>query len=109
MPGLSELNAALSRSHTLLSKIDPVSRIRPGYRASSPEAASGLRKKLEHVILNLKAGKKLFEVRSAKEEMDSMKANSRIFGAIFVLIAVISCCGWIGSKNIMLAPSKGEP
>ncbi len=93
---------------TMLSKIDPASRIQSlDIRASSPEAASALRRKVEHVILNLKAGKKLFEVSSAKEEMDTMKANSRIFGAIFVLIAVISLLvGGIVIMNIMLAAIK---
>jgi len=93
---------------TMVHKINPGSRIQSlDIRASSPEAATELRKKVENLILNLKSGKRLLEVSSAKEEMDTMQANSRIFSAIFVLIAVISLLvGGIVIMNIMLAAIK---
>lgn len=93
---------------TMVNKIMPGSSIQSlDIRAASPEAAGDLRKKVENLILNLKSGKKLFEVSSAKEEMETMQANSRIFSAIFILIAVISLLvGGIVIMNIMLAAIK---
>lgn len=73
-------------------------------KANSPEEAIELRKKVQNIILNLKQGKKLFDVRSAKEQMDEMQQNARIFTTIFVLIAVVSLLvGGIVIMNIMLA------
>ncbi len=73
-------------------------------KANSPEEAVLLRAKLQTIILNLKQGKKLFEVSSAKEQMDEMKQNAAIFTTIFVMIAVISLLvGGIVIMNIMLA------
>lgn len=73
-------------------------------KANSPEEAIELRKKVQNIILNLKQGKKLFEVSSAKEQMDEMQKNGRIFTTIFVLIAVVSLLvGGIVIMNIMLA------
>lgn len=73
-------------------------------KANSPEEAIELRKKVQNIILNLKQGKKLFEISSAKEQMDEMKQNGKIFTTIFVLIAVISLLvGGIVIMNIMLA------
>ncbi len=93
---------------TMISKIKPDSKISSiDIRSTSPEAAAELRKKVENIVLNLKSGKRLFEVSSAKEQMDTMKQNSKIFGAIFVLIAIISLLvGGIVIMNIMLAAIK---
>ncbi len=93
---------------TLLSKIEPSQKINSlDLKADSPEKAKELRQKLENIILNLKQGKKLFEVSSAKEQMEQMKQNTIIFTAIFVLIAVISLLvGGIVIMNIMLASIK---
>lgn len=93
---------------TMLSKIEPDAKINElEIKASSPETAIDLRKKVENIILNLKSGKKVFEVSSAKEEMEQMKQNSMIFSAIFILIAVISLLvGGIVIMNIMLAAIK---
>ncbi|MDY0152330.1 MAG: ABC transporter permease [Candidatus Cloacimonas sp.] len=93
---------------TMLNKIEPEAEINElEIKASSPETAIDLRKNVENIILNLKSGKKVFEVSSAKEEMEQMKQNSMIFSAIFVLIAVISLLvGGIVIMNIMLAAIK---
>jgi len=73
-------------------------------KADSPEDAVLLRKKVQNIVLNLKQGNKYFEVSSAKEEMDEMKQNSKMFMTIFILIAVISLfVGGIVIMNIMLA------
>jgi len=90
---------------TMLHKISPKLTIdRLNVKANNPESAIKLRAKLENIILNLKQGKKLFEISSAKEQMDEMKKNGRIFTAIFVLIAVVSLLvGGIVIMNIMLA------
>jgi putative ABC transport system permease protein len=90
---------------TMIHKISPGQKVEEiSVRASSPEKALELQKKLENIILNLKQGKHYFEVNSAKEQMDEMKQNGRIFTIIFVLIAVISLLvGGIVIMNIMLA------
>lgn len=90
---------------TMLRKIDPSLSISSiDIRTSSPEAAKELRKKVEGIVLDLKKGKKLFRVESAQEQMESMKRNMMIFGAVFFLIAVISLLvGGIVIMNIMLA------
>jgi putative ABC transport system permease protein len=90
---------------TLLSKIDPGQRITSiEIKASSPENAKALRQKLDNIILNLKRGKAVFTVSSAQEELETMKQNTMIFTAIFILIAVISLLvGGIVIMNIMLA------
>lgn len=76
-------------------------------KANSPEEALKLKSKLESILLNLKQGRRLFEVRSAKEQMDTMKQNARIFQVIFILIAVVSLLvGGIVIMNIMLASVK---
>lgn len=73
-------------------------------KANSPAEAVKLRVKVQNIILNLKQGKRVFEVSSAQEMMDRMKQNSAIFTTIFVLIAVISLLvGGIVIMNIMLA------
>ncbi len=73
-------------------------------KANNPEEAVKLRTNLQNIILNLKQGRHVFEVSSAKEMMDQMKQNSMIFTVIFVLIAVISLLvGGIVIMNIMLA------
>jgi len=93
---------------TLLSKIDPNQKVNSlSLQAASPEAAKELRKKVEDVVLNIKQGKKVFEVSAAQEQMDQMKQSSMIFSAIFVLIAVISLLvGGIVIMNITLASVK---
>ena len=90
---------------TMISKVNPGSKISSiDIRAKSPEEAKELRRKVENIVLNLKNGKHLFQVTSAKEQMDTMQANAKIFEAIFVLIAVISLLvGGIVIMNIMLA------
>jgi putative ABC transport system permease protein len=90
---------------TMLKKITPDSKVQGiNVRAVSPEAALQLKTKLEGILLNLKQGKRLFEVSSAKEMMDEMKKNSKIFTGIFILIAVVSLLvGGIVIMNIMLA------
>ena len=93
---------------TMLSKITPGATIGElEIKAKSPESAIVLRKKLENIVLNLKSGKKIFEVSSAKEQMEEMNKNFMIFSVIFVLIAVISLLvGGIVIMNIMLAAIK---
>ncbi|MGB3938726.1 MAG: ABC transporter permease, partial [Candidatus Cloacimonas acidaminovorans] len=90
---------------TMISKVNPGSKISSiDIRAKSPEEAKELRRKVENIVLNLKNGKHLFQVTSAKEQLDTMQANAKIFEAIFVLIAVISLLvGGIVIMNIMLA------
>lgn len=90
---------------TMLHKISPNQTIDElSIKASSPEQALKLKIKLENILLNLKQGKKLFEVSSIKEQMDQMKQNSLMFTVIFVLIAVVSLLvGGIVIMNIMLA------
>lgn len=90
---------------TMVSKINPDNKISSiDIRAKSPEAAKDLRRKVENIVLNLKNGKRLFQVTSAKEQMDTMQANAKIMEAIFILIAVISLLvGGIVIMNIMLA------
>ena len=93
---------------TMLSKLSPGQRIGSlSLTADSPETAKPLRQKVENIVLNLKQGKRLFEVSSAQEQMEQMKQNSLIFSSIFVLIAVISLLvGGIVIMNIMLASVK---
>jgi ABC-type antimicrobial peptide transport system permease subunit len=93
---------------TLLSKIDPTRKVNSlNLQAESPEAAKELREKVEDLVLNIKQGKRLFEVSSAQEQMEQMKQNSRIFSSVFVLIGVISLLvGGIVIMNIMLASVK---
>ncbi len=90
---------------TMLHKIMPGQKIMQiSIKAASPEEALQLQAKLDGIILNLKQGKKLFEVSSAQEMMDQMEQNSRIFTTIFILIAVVSLLvGGIVIMNIMLA------
>jgi len=90
---------------TMLHKISPGSKIFMfDLKVSSPSEASSVKTRLENIILNLRQGKKVFEVSSAKEQMDAMKKNSLIFTVIFVLIAVVSLLvGGIVIMNIMLA------
>jgi len=93
---------------TMLNKIKPGTKINQvDIIARSPEAAIPLRSKIENIVLNLKAGKRVFEVASAQEQMQEMKQSSMIFSAIFVLIGVISLLvGGIVIMNIMLASVK---
>ncbi len=90
---------------TMISKVNTASNISSiDIRAKSPEEAKELRRKVENIVLNLKNGKRLFQVTSAKEQLDTMQANVKIFEAIFFLIAVISLLvGGIVIMNIMLA------
>lgn len=93
---------------TMLNKVVPGSRIQSlDIRAKDPQAAIELRSKVENVVLNLKKGKRLFQVISAQEQLDAMRKNKMIFGVIFILIAVISLLvGGIVIMNIMLAAIK---
>ena len=90
---------------TMISKVNPGGKISSlDIRAKSPEAAKELRRKVENIVLNLKNGKRLFQVTSAKEQLDTMQANVKVMEAIFFLIAVISLLvGGIVIMNIMLA------
>jgi len=93
---------------TMLNKISPRSTIdNLDIRAANPAAATVLRKKVENIVLNLKQGKRVFSVNSAKEQMEAQSKNTMIFGVIFVMIAVISLLvGGIVIMNIMLAAIK---
>ncbi|MFA6720689.1 MAG: ABC transporter permease [Candidatus Cloacimonadaceae bacterium] len=93
---------------TLLSKIEPTQKVNSlSLQAKTPEEAKELRQKVENVVLNIKQGKRLFEVSAAQEQMEQMKQSSMIFSAVFVLIAVISLLvGGIVIMNIMLASVK---
>jgi ABC-type antimicrobial peptide transport system permease subunit len=90
---------------TMLHKITPDQKIdQLTLTTYNPDEAVKLRTKLQNIILNLKQGRRVFEINSAKDMMDRMKQNSMIFTVIFVLIAVISLLvGGIVIMNIMLA------
>ncbi|MCK9557789.1 MAG: ABC transporter permease [Candidatus Cloacimonetes bacterium] len=75
--------------------------------AHNPEQALALQQKLKGILLNIKRGKEVFHVSSAKEDMMQMEQNAQIFSMIFVLIGVISLLvGGIVIMNIMLASIK---
>ncbi|MDD2506125.1 MAG: ABC transporter permease [Candidatus Cloacimonetes bacterium] len=75
--------------------------------AHNPEQALALQQKLKGILLNIKRGKEVFHVSSAKEDMMQMEQNAKIFSMIFVLIGVISLLvGGIVIMNIMLASIK---
>lgn len=93
---------------TMIHKVSPQQQInRIEVKAVSTESAQELRQKLENIILNMRQGRSIFIVTSAKEQLDTMRQNSLIFTAIFVLIAVVSLfVGGIVIMNIMLASVK---
>jgi len=93
---------------TMLHKISADQKIdRIEVKAATTEGAQALRQKLDNIILNLRQGRDVFAVTSAKEQLDTMRQTSMIFTAIFVLIAVISLfVGGIVIMNIMLASVK---
>ncbi len=93
---------------TMMRKVSSEQKInRIEVKAASTEGAQDLRQKLDNIILNLRAGRPVFAVTSAKEQLDTMRRNSMIFTAIFVLIAVVSLfVGGIVIMNIMLASVK---
>ena len=93
---------------TMLYKVNPALAVTSlELRAKNPESAVDLRQKIENIVLNLKSGKRLFQVVSAQEQMQQMKQSSMIFTAVFILIAVISLLvGGIVIMNIMLASIK---
>ena len=93
---------------TMLNKMQPGRDINQvDIIAQNPEAAITMRSKIENIVLNLKAGKRVFEVVSAQEQMQQMKQSSMIFSAIFILIGIISLLvGGIVIMNIMLASVK---
>jgi putative ABC transport system permease protein len=90
---------------TMLHKITPDQQVdQLELTTYKPDDTIKLQTKLQNIILNLKQGKKIFEVSSAQEMMARMKQNSQIFTIIFVMIAVISLLvGGIVIMNIMLA------
>ncbi|HOD18213.1 MAG TPA: ABC transporter permease [Candidatus Cloacimonadota bacterium] len=90
---------------TFVHKIAPNQEIdQINVQAVNSTEALKLQKKLNGILLNLKQGKKLFEVSSAQEMIDQMKQNSMLFTTIFILIAVVSLLvGGIVIMNIMLA------
>ena len=76
-------------------------------KAKDVESASALGAKLENIILNMRHGKPVFRIRSAKDEAQTMKKNSEIFQLVFTLISAISLfVGAIVISNIMLATIK---
>ncbi len=93
---------------TMVSKVAPTLKVNSiELKISAGEDISAIRNQAEAIILNMKAGKQLFRVSSAQEEMKQMQANMMIFSAIFFLIAVISLLvGGIVITNIMLASVK---
>jgi len=93
---------------SMLHKLSPMQKVEEiEIKTSSPEQSKILKTRLEGIILNLRAGKDVFEVSSIQEMMDTMKRNSMIFTGIFILIAVISLLvGGIVIMNIMLASVK---
>ena len=93
---------------TMIAKINPNLDITSvEIKVLSDEDISKIRRQIEGVLLNIKGGKDLFRVSSAKEEMQMMQKNMMIFSVIFFLIAVISLLvGGIVITNIMLASVK---
>lgn len=95
------LSTAINRYNNTM-KID-----RLQVSAQSPQEALILQKKLRNILLNLKRGNEVFEVRAAQENIQMMQNNARIFSLVFVLIATISLLvGGIVIMNIMLASIK---
>ena len=93
---------------TMIAKINPNLDITSvEIKVLPDEDISKIRRQIEGVLLNIKGGKDLFRVSSAKEEMQMMQKNMMIFSVIFFLIAVISLLvGGIVITNIMLASVK---
>lgn len=93
---------------TMISKVNPLLKVSSVEIKILPDRdVYSVTRQAEAIILNLKAGKQLFRVSSAEEEMQQMQANMMIFSAIFFLIAVISLLvGGIVITNIMLASVK---
>ncbi len=93
---------------TMLSKIEPSQKVNSiEIKTHDGEQATQLKQQVEAIVLNIKGGKRLFRVSSAKEEMEMMKASMLVFSSIFMLIAVISLLvGGIVIMNIMLASIK---
>lgn len=93
---------------TMLNKVSPGSKIQEvEIIAQNPEAALALQQKLKPIVLQLKDGKKVFRVNSAKQDMQDMKRSAQIFSAVFIMIAAISLLvGGIVIMNIMLASIK---
>ena len=93
---------------TMLSKIEPSQKVNSiEIKTHDGEQATQLKQQVEAIVLNIKGGKRLFRVSSAKEEMEMMKASMLVFSSIFMLIAVISLLvGGFVIMNIMLASIK---
>jgi len=76
-------------------------------KAESAESAPILGHKLENIVLNMRFGKPVFQVRTAAEEAEEMEKNSGVFQLVFTLISAISLfVGAIVISNIMLATIK---
>lgn len=76
-------------------------------KAKDLKSVSSLKRKLEALLLNMRAGEPIFRVWSAKERAEEIKKNSRIFAIIFYIISMISLfVGGIVIMNIMLASIK---
>ncbi len=85
-----------------LQREDKIDRI--DLKARSEKETTELRLKLENIVLNLRGGKAVFSVESAKEELEQMNQNSLMFQVIFMFISTISLLvGGIVIMNIMLA------
>ena len=93
---------------TMVYKVSPGSKVsQVEITANSAEEAAELRKMLQAVVTQIKGGKKLFTVSSAKEELEMMQQNTKVFSAIFIMISAISLLvGGIVIMNIMLASIK---
>lgn len=73
-------------------------------KAASPEQAGPLKKKLEAMLLNMRAGEDVFQVTWNEEEAAKMQEQSWIFHVIFLTVSTISLLvGGIVITNIMLA------
>ncbi len=73
-------------------------------KAQDVKSAPDLRRKLEAIILNLRAGEPVFRIESAQEEAEEMEENAAKFRIIFFLVSAISLLvGGIVIMNIMLA------
>ncbi|MFO7895563.1 MAG: ABC transporter permease [Candidatus Cloacimonadales bacterium] len=76
-------------------------------KAEDAAAAPALGEKLEDIVLNMRFGKPVFQVRTAAEEAAEMKKSTGVFQLVFTLISAISLfVGAIVISNIMLATIK---
>lgn len=73
-------------------------------RVKNLNDSEAVSKKIENILLNMRQGKHVFSVESAKEQAEKMQKQSLLFEMIFFFIAAISLIvGGIVIMNIMLA------